>query len=65
MGQSYWRHVKDGLAGVAPTAQYPDGERILPDWANRYRREGLTEDEIQRYRTYMRARRLPRQTPQR
>jgi len=65
MGQSYWSLRRLVLAGVAPTAQYPDGERILPDWANRYRREGLTEDEIQRYRTYMRARRLPRQTPQR
>jgi len=57
MGQSYWSLRRLVLAGVAPTARYPDGDRILPEWANRYRRSGLTNDELQRYRTYMQTRR--------
>lgn len=57
LGQSYWSIRRLVLAGVAPTAQYPDGERILPDWANRYRDQGLTEDELAQYRDYMREQR--------
>jgi hypothetical protein len=59
MGQSYWSVRRLVLAGIAPTARCPDGDRILPDWANRYRRNGLTEDEMQRYRAYMREQRKP------
>lgn len=63
MGQSYWSLRRLVLAGVAPTARYPDGDRILPDWANRYRSSGLTEDEMQRYRAYLQAQRTPRRAP--
>jgi hypothetical protein len=41
--QSYWSVRRMVLAGVVPVLNFPDGERIDLDWANRYVRQGLTD----------------------
>lgn len=53
VGQSYYAIRRLVLAGVAPVANYPNGKRILASWANRYVQEGLTDEEMQKYRRYM------------
>lgn len=42
------------MAGVIPILKFPDGQRVDVDWANRYVRNGLTDEELSRYRDEMR-----------
>ena len=55
--QSYWSIRRLVIAGVAPTVSFPDGRRIKTEWANRYWKGGLTQDELGRYRAAMKHRR--------
>ena len=56
-GQSYWAVRRLAISGVAPTVAFPDGERIETEWANRYCRSGLTDQELRQYRETMKRRR--------
>ena len=51
--QSYWAVRRLVLAGVVPVASFPDGDRVQVEWANRYVQNGLTADELARYRVAM------------
>jgi hypothetical protein len=57
IGQSFWSIRRLVNAGVAPVAKFPDGDRILPDWANRFRERGLTDDELAQYKQHQREQR--------
>ena len=56
-GTSYHSVRREVEAGILETVQFPDGERIATDCANRVLQEGYTDEEIRQYRKYHAAKR--------